>query len=59
MALHLFLPFVAGGLMAIVWISTLGGGALLWLSGLAIGAVVFVLVMLAQRKAELEAQETR
>lgn len=57
MALHLFLPLVAGGLMTIVWVSTLGGGTQMWLSGIAIGAVVFWTLLKAKRKADLEQAE--
>jgi glucose uptake protein GlcU len=54
MALHFFLPLVAGGLMAIVWISTLGGGAYVLVSGLSIGAFVFALVATARNQAARE-----
>jgi glucose uptake protein GlcU len=53
MALHFFLPLVAGGLMAIVWISTLGGAYVL-VSGLSIGAFVFALVATARNQAARE-----
>ncbi len=57
MALHLFLPLVAGGLMATVWVSTLGGGTQMWLSGAAIGAIVFWILLKARHKADLDQDE--
>ena len=57
MALHYFLPFVAASLMAIVWVSTLGGSTSAQLSGAALAAVVFWTVLKARRKAVPELGE--
>ena len=49
------LPFIAAGLMATAWISTLGGSLLMFISGLAIGVLTFLIVLQAQQKARHEA----
>lgn len=45
------LPFLAAGLMAMAWVSTLGGSPTIIVSGLVIFCLDFWLVLVAQRRA--------
>ena len=45
-------PFVVAGLMAMAWVSTLGGSRAIIVSGLVVFAVTFWIVLLARRRAE-------
>lgn len=45
-----WLPSLAALLIAVAWISVLGGGPMIILSGIAIGMIDFVIVFQAQLK---------
>ena len=45
-------PTIVAGLMALAWVSTLGGSQPVLFSGLVIFALNFWIVVLAQRRAE-------
>ncbi|MCH1541996.1 MAG: hypothetical protein L7U45_02945 [Alphaproteobacteria bacterium] len=45
-----WLPTLAALLLAIAWISTLGGGPLIVASGIVIGLIDFVIVFQAQQR---------
>ena len=46
------LPFLAAGLMAMAWVSSLGGSRLVWVSGVVIFFLNFWIIAVARRRAE-------